>query len=249
MKKHMYSILTLLLVVGMCFVAWNIVYTSGTWRYKMTVEVETPEGIKTGSAVREIYSRKRPALFGEMHNGGLTALAKGEAVVVDLGARGVLFGLLNGPKVNGVSVVRYAFPCEKCLGGNGVTTKESILYYRGLKSAHAVLTLDLYPQFVRFRSLSDPKTVENLLDFKSCGLRDICLEKDHFEEAFGQGVKLKSVTIEMTEERVSFSMDRYLSWLPMKKGVAGVIGSTKDAILYKGSLGLTGVEFSKGQFW
>jgi hypothetical protein len=30
---------------------------AGSWRYKMTVEVETPEGLKTGSAVREVFFR------------------------------------------------------------------------------------------------------------------------------------------------------------------------------------------------
>jgi hypothetical protein len=43
-------------------IAWDTVYPSGTLRYKMTVSVETPEGIKTGSAVREIYFYRTPQL-------------------------------------------------------------------------------------------------------------------------------------------------------------------------------------------
>jgi len=37
--------LTLFLLCGGALLAWHIVYPSGTWRYKMTVVVETPEGI------------------------------------------------------------------------------------------------------------------------------------------------------------------------------------------------------------
>jgi len=74
--------------------------------------------------------------------------------------------------------------------------------------------------FVRFRDPKDPKTVESLLDMKPCldtktGVPGgtLCLVKDHFEEAFGEGVKLKEVTVEMTDEKVTRGVVQRLSWL------------------------------------
>src|SRR4051812_15423843 len=64
-----------------------------TFRYKMTVTVTTPEGDKTGSAVREVSVTHGLHLTPEMQP---AVHLKGEAVVVDLGSRGVLFALLNG---------------------------------------------------------------------------------------------------------------------------------------------------------
>lgn len=210
----------------------SYVFITGSWRYKMTVEVETPEGIKTGYAVREVSAEKLPE-FTPASATGHARLEKGEAVVVDLGERGTLFALLKGYKIGADyawAIVYHALPCAECGGSLGETTANNIRYYRSLKSAKAVLTPDLYPMMVRFRDAKDPKTVENLLEYKSCAdaktrIRDssVCLEKDHFDEAFGQGVKVKSVTIEMTEEPVTrgiagkympiyFPQDEYLKW-------------------------------------
>lgn len=82
MQKLGYFVLVLIALIF----AWKHFYPSGAWCYKMTVTVETPEGVKTGSAVREVYSRTDPALL--VNNGTHTILAKGDAVVIDLGSRG-----------------------------------------------------------------------------------------------------------------------------------------------------------------
>ncbi|HTK84182.1 MAG TPA: hypothetical protein VL625_03765 [Patescibacteria group bacterium] len=62
-------------------------YSAASGRYKITVTVETPEGLKTGSAVREIYAKSGgPTMLAEASSGHVDAT--GEAVVVDLGKRG-----------------------------------------------------------------------------------------------------------------------------------------------------------------
>ena len=55
-RKFSSGLVVLLAVVGVGYVACAEMFPSGTWRYKMTVTVETPEGIKTGSAVREVVN-------------------------------------------------------------------------------------------------------------------------------------------------------------------------------------------------
>jgi hypothetical protein len=167
---------------------------SDSWRYKMTVEVETPEGLKTGSAVREVTVHHGLKLTPEM----LPQVdLKGEAVVVDLGKRGVLFALLKG-------------------GVQGEDYGSDILFYvfpRGSeKKGKKTLTVTQYPMLVTFTDPKDPKTVKEVLERSPNGGNPIqyTIKADHFEEFFGKGVKLKDITIEMTDEPVTRMVSRYL---------------------------------------
>jgi hypothetical protein len=62
-----------------------------SYRYKMTVEVETPQGLRSGSSVIEV----RTSGGGLTNTGGIQSRVQGEAVAVDLGSRGALFALLT----------------------------------------------------------------------------------------------------------------------------------------------------------
>ena len=69
-------------------------------RYRLTVEVDTPTGLKTGSSVYEIKSRGYTAILGE---GGLHRFSRslrGEAVAVDIAPGQTLFALLRGEQSN-----------------------------------------------------------------------------------------------------------------------------------------------------
>jgi hypothetical protein len=219
MKKIPKSV-RVLIALALLFVAakgaWDVAYPSGTWRYRMTVTVETPEGLKTGSAVREVSVHIIPKLLPQMLP---TVGLRGEAVVVDLGKRGAVFALLKGYKVGadyGADIPAYIFNPQKAY-----MTREGVRHMSRLKAEVRELESQWYPMFVRFRDPNDPKTVENLLDMKPCPdpvthipNNSVCLEKDYFEEAFGEGVRLKSVTIEMTDEPVTRSIVKQLVWLP-----------------------------------
>jgi hypothetical protein len=183
-------------------------------------------------------------------------LTKGEAVVVDLGKRGVLFALMTGPMTGsdyGIDVVKYALPFTDSNGNpsNGATTKEIIDHYSHLKEKK-ILTVDDYPMFVHFKDINNPKTVENVLDFERVGDQypiHYRIKADHTAKMFGQGVKIKEITLEMIDEPMTWGIEKWLPWLPQKKDISGVIGSTLNNPIYEGSLGLTGVEFSMGRFW
>lgn len=64
------------------------------YRYLLTVEVDTPEGIKTGSSVIEVSTRKAGEYEIPTPKQVFTRI-KGEAVAVDLGKRGTMFALLR----------------------------------------------------------------------------------------------------------------------------------------------------------
>lgn len=219
MKAKPYTKWTITAVIlGGLWLAWNVTYPSGTWRYKMTVEVETPEGVKTGSAVREVSIQLTPKLTPETKP---KIKLQGEAVVVDLGTRGLVFALIKGFKVgvdHGKLLPFYAFNFE----GTPIS-RAGLRYFSNLHGEIAELKPDLHPFFVRFRNISDPKTVEYLIDLENCpsdhsGKKNFCQDGDHFEKAFGAGVKLKSVVIEMTKDSITQEVDKYLPWLKQLHG-------------------------------
>lgn len=193
-------------------------YPSVTLRYKMTIEVETPEGIKTGSAVREIKLQGQPELMSG--RSVVAKLVKGEAVVVDLGERGEVFAILDA---GGDSLWSFfqAFP-SGCQGGD--VSHCGIDYYSNLSAGRsAILARELYPNFVSFDDVNDPSSARYALELVSCSElgkngHGRCLKKDNFREIWGNGVLLKSVQMTITQEAVSSVVIKYLPWLPEFRG-------------------------------
>ena len=178
-----------------------------SWRYKMTVEIETPEGIVTGSAVRQMGNDYQVNFPAEASNYGEVS---GEAVAVDLGARGVLFALISH-----ASDLRFYYTFPVPWGGGG-ETPEGYKYYASLPvGTKAVMPLSsAYPLLVTFTDMDDPKSVAVVYERERCayakqpqegcsGRKGDYIKVDRFEELFGEGVKLKSITIEITDEPVT----------------------------------------------
>ncbi len=189
---------------------WKQEFPSASWRYKITVEVETPEGIKTGSAVREVRAFS-DIKIGDSGGGG--AGVKGEAVIVDLGKHGVLFATIG--EDFGYSVMFKAFPYS-----DGGLTKEGMEYYSNLKNAQkSLLEINELPRFVTFKNLNDP------LSARLVDIRD--LQKD-----FGAGVQIKDITIETTDEPITWGIvDQYLPWLAKIKANIDGTSITTSAFL------------------
>lgn len=173
------------------------------WHYRMTVTVETPEGLKSGSAVREVGYATGWGPFPEQ---GPHITYRGEAVVVDLGKYGVLFAL-NWGGVNsreyGSDVLLVTLPPLDKQGRHELSPRRV-----PPKGKRVVLTSDKYPIFVRFRDLRDPTTIENVTDRSS--RKDWRLDG----EKFGEGVKLKQITIEVTDDPLTHGVvNKWLPWL------------------------------------
>ncbi len=218
----------LAVLAGLAAVAYALYYiflTSGPydrvevrWRYKMTVAIYTPEGIKMGSAVREVRHSAAASLRTGKWAGGSHDV-KGEAVVVDLGQRGVVFALLTGGPFGADHwwhvVTTQAFPPP---ADTGAGLPDGARYYAALApTAPVELPLGAYPAFVYFRDAKDPKTVEPLLSFKKQSdtyNAPLVIGQNRFAEVFGEGVALKSVTVEMTKEPVTSGVvEEHLKWL------------------------------------
>lgn len=189
-------------------------YPSGTWRYKMTVAVETPEGIKTGSAIREISAVSRPKRLGESNDTHIK-LERGEAVVIDVGANQPVFALLKG-KDDAITAFFKAFPSH-C--SEGPASRCGIRYYSNLSKANAVeLAVEDYPMFAAFKNTQDPKSIVALSQTGS--------QKNHssFESFFGKKIKILSVKIEATNESFVSILYNWLPWLKTRAKQPGTLG-------------------------
>lgn len=175
----------------------------------MTVVVETPEGLKTGSVVRQVTVNKEPEILG---SSSVDIATKGEAVVVDLGFRGKLF-VLNSYSSGGDSMAYVfwdAFPAPPSIG-QGVTTPPGVRYYRSLKNKKAELPVDYSLLMVTF---TDPLKPETATLVKAWGAGNSkSSEVNRLEDVFGQGVKIQKIVIETTTDPVTWSIEKHLPWI------------------------------------
>lgn len=186
----------ILVVFAAVYAGYHYRYPSTQLNFRTTVEVETPEGVRTGTGVIEGVYAWVPSIVGR---GFVTGL-RGEAVVVDLGSRGLLFALLK-TDLQHDSPLQYEY--LKIIAYDviqGTRTRETI-WKIGKLSGHAVLDVRNMPLLVRFREINDPTTVE-LVD-----PRDLAA-------SFGAGIKLKQVVVETTNKPVTTGIERSLGWLP-----------------------------------
>ena len=170
----------------------------GTWRYKLTVNVDTPEGLKSGSAVREVEVCLVDHLVPEVADADVKV--RGEAVVVDLGKRGVLFAIMDTD--GSYQIVFEAFP-----GAYGLT-KEGIDYYSKLKASKIITDPKKYPEYaqlITFSDLKNPLTV-------------MAIHPEKPDNILGYGVKIKDIAIEMTDKPVTWKINQWLPWLVKNNG-------------------------------
>lgn len=201
MKK---PLIILLVCVAGLYGCWKVLVPTETWRYRLTLTVNDNGVLRTGSSVIEIGGRStRDLPLPIPGNTGGIGVARGEAVVIDLGKKGMLFALLKSENDSNHAayIVCNIFGMPNEVGGcAGAATPEGIRYYAKLKGKSDVPIKEL-PMLVRFRDINDPKTIEKV-------------DPKNLEASFGSGVTLENATIEMTGDAITIGIERWLPWLP-----------------------------------
>ena len=220
---------TVLAVLAMA-IATAVLWGSGLldpglpdYRYRLTVEVETPEGLKTGSSVIEV----KTSVAGRNSiptPGVVSRRARGEAVTVDLGARGEIFALLRSDENSDwASGVMFGFAPDKIprpLDENGKFDSSAHFKARFMAMLEHRDPIELperfptrsniegglaRPMLVRFGDLTDPTTVERV-------------DPDDLAADFGPGVRLRRITVQFTDDPVTTGIVERLSWLSYQRG-------------------------------
>ena len=179
-----------------------------SYRFRMTVEVETPQGLKTGSSVMEITSYKTMKLTSEEHAGG--GSFRGEALVVEL-ADGPLFVLL---KNDGTGQPLDTRVTSALSGESSFRTVDDYVAAVGklggmFGSAKAELPRADGPLMVRFRDIDDPKSVDQV-----------------DPEAIG----VKRIVVETTNDDVTTGIEQRLGWFTqyLDRHLDGTSASIED---------------------
>lgn len=164
-----------------------------SYRQRITVEVETPQGLKTGSSVSEVKWSYRDA-FGEQ--GGSRASARGEAVAVELPGGQTLFALLTSE----TDPDWLATAAAHAVGDQVPPKRRGEGGYLEDHYLSGDIRPEYYPMLVRFEDLDEPTTVQ-MVDPSNLGA------------VFGPGVKLKRIWLRTTDEKVNSGIYGKLPWL------------------------------------
>jgi hypothetical protein len=208
-------------IAVLCALGWGYIqinYPICTFRYKLTAEVMTPEGLKTGSSVIEVsYSHNGDA------GGGMTPKLQmiGEALYLDLGKGKNLFVLLSNRTPDNADIFdrsghdykednRSLNPFSLPLKAFGLVwdfseTRKLCTEFNeldGLKSFPAPFSN--LPTLVTFKHLDDPNSIE-------------LVHPDRVEDTIGSGVRISKVVLEKTDTPVTKIIEATLSWLSARK--------------------------------
>lgn len=162
-------------------------------RYRMKLEVETPQGLRTGNAVREV-SHFKPWPIPSIGESRQQWRVKGEAVMVDLSGGKILFAVLSGEDGNvdfGGWSVWWLF---RQIGG------QQIELWPASPVTNAPRISAPRPMLVTFSDIADPASVK-------------LVDPADLAASFGPGVKLKRITVEITDDPVTSGIEKRLGWL------------------------------------
>jgi hypothetical protein len=171
-----------------------------SYRFRMTVEVETPDGLKSGSSVYEQTVGVNRLPLGDL-SGKRGIRTRGEAVAVDLPGNQTLFALIPDSEA-AQAVLDPDWHNDWVESARRITagqTPSGPLPMTPVQSSDPAGRRG-YPILVRFRDINDPATVE-------------LVDPDNLASSFGAGVILKQITLQLTDEQVSDTITQRLKWL------------------------------------
>jgi hypothetical protein len=185
--------LAAVVLIGVCLAGCG---KSESYRYKLTLAVNTPDGIKRGSSVVEVqfWDVSIPAR-GTMHK------LRGQALYLDLGSGArPLIALLTSqlhPKYgNDLRWSRDAGPGGKLLSDGPILPdmRDYVAQLARARGPHKITPSDL-ADLVTFADVNDPATV-------------IEVDPNNIETTLGAGVSWNEITLEGTDEPVTTALRR-----------------------------------------
>ncbi|KZX94456.1 hypothetical protein A3718_00965 [Erythrobacter sp. HI0019] len=179
------------------------------YRYRLTVEVDTPDGVKTGSSVIEVETSKGKSMMAPAGSVIMHRL-RGEAVTVDLGTGRYLFALLRSKSdIDWAKRVMFSLtPSVRSSDGEHYEARYwemlkrtgEIELPRYFRSRSHLKNPPARPMLVTFGDLDDPTSVEEV-------------DPDDLGATFGEGNSLRRITVQITDDPVTTGIEKRLEWL------------------------------------
>ncbi|SIO53930.1 hypothetical protein SAMN05443247_07650 [Bradyrhizobium erythrophlei] len=215
-------VVLVILVIGFFWLSFHDVHV----RYRLTVEVQDGDQIKTGSSVIDASYSVQPDWSWSGPGAGLSSLT-GYAPTVDLGEKGMLFltfeSVTRTP--DNIRARNRQFFCANddiwCLPfaaygkpGTGVATGTQFSEQKAAldellrQSGPRDVPFAMLPELARFRDINE-----------SLSLTPISL--NNLSASFGPGVALKRVILQLTDDRVTPPPGNWPKWLKEKGQMSG----------------------------
>ena len=181
-------------VIVAAVVLFKATYPTYTYRYRMTVNVEVDGQLRSGSSVIEVRVSKQPRFLADIPP--LEYGVTGEAVYVDLGEhRSVLALLASGASGQDVDFLWRIVPSH---------FKLNLFEDRSLAQLPTLhgrweLAQDEFPTFISFEQPDDPKSARRVSENEAVQIS-------------GQRIRLRGVTIEITDDQVTRGIENRLGW-------------------------------------
>lgn len=201
----------LIAVLGPILAAMSLVGCSGEpatkIHQKLTVEIDSPSGIRSGYAVVEVGNHPKPDVLKSIPGNGYSV--RGEAVVIDIAPGKTLFALLTPPDAKWGDTSWYQAELINNALAEGAADEPSVK-----------LPPQLYPLLVTFRDIRDPKSVERV-------------DPAALDKSFGAGVTLRRITVAVTDDPVTTGIEKRLGWLARSEdgGLDPTMGVTANPTL------------------
>lgn len=203
------AVLVVILLIG-----WTR-FASASYRYLLTVEVETPGGLRMASVVHEVRARRE--LLTLPDSASASVEFRGEALRVDLGDDKAFFVLVQPEERSEETLVPIANAAlDPAYRPGGIGNLKSIRRIaRGGSGNEATLPIaNSELRFVRFLDEQQPDTVQSVAP-------------DAMTAAFGEGYRLRSIRIETTDRPVTQRIRSQLPWLepdgkPLRGTLSGI---------------------------
>lgn len=178
-----------------------------TYRFRLSVHVDTPQGEQTGTSVIEVHTVDQGKGFPGPEAGGIRISFRGEAASLKMPNGVYVFAMLRGKETHSAQTIASApFAATRAPVIAGESYDDRLGRVMGVAGAHE-LPLSSYPQFVYFENISDPASVQEVLP-------------DDFANVFGDGISLRGVTTEIVDDPVKFEIPQILPWIESYKNVS-----------------------------
>jgi hypothetical protein len=188
-------------------------YPTCTFRYKLTAEVMTPEGLKSGSSVIEVSYRDFYSLSGVPN---LMLSAKGEAAMIAIDSKRIFVVTLIGTNRNGVQFRDYDDKPEHMKSGldlHALPLKTFGLQWKdyderalaqqieGVKQSgkKSSPTFQNLPMLVVFNDIANPDSV-------------VEVDPNGLDRTLGAGFALQNVWLELTDEEPTDTGMKIFPW-------------------------------------
>lgn len=180
------------------------------YRYRLTVEVDTPDGVRTGSSVIQVASHVSSQY--SLAPGDVTTQVTGEAVAVDLPGGRTLFALLSKP---GSAEGANSYALDALVPKPWVGSDEYIAEVNALARRRdvGVLPAEDWPMLVTFEDTNVPTSVRSIDPF-------------NLGDEFGSGIKIRRITVRVTQAPLTKGLRSRLPWLG--KHPEPALGGTPD---------------------